>query len=225
MVGPTSPASPYTQHKNTYHLHTCLSLSDSFCPLQTRFIPQRPGCIRRGGRGGGSEGGGGGVWLEPPSSQGPPMPRRGQAENIEASILLAPKAPKQNVGCQSQTLEGEEGEGRGVQGGGGGPPPPVFGPSNTSLPSADLHTPAKTKRSTAGTTPCIQAEGRGGSGARPRGAWTGVPSVPCPAPLAPAPARPVRHEGGGHEGPEAATGDWKRSWGRNRAVEERLEGG
>ena len=68
---------------------------------------------------------------------------------------------------------------------------------------------------------------REGEGARPGrgGAWTGVPSVPCPAPLAPAPARPVRHEGGGHEGLEAATGDWKRSWGRNRAVEERLEGG
>ena len=83
---------------------------------------------------GGSEGGRGrGVWLGHPSSQGPPMvPAEG--ENLEASILLAPKAPKQHFGCQPQTLEGQ---GRGVQGGGGGgyppPPPTVYGRSKTSL--------------------------------------------------------------------------------------------
>ena len=48
-------------------------------------------------------------------------------ENFEASILLAPKAPKQNFGCQPQTLEGEEG--------GVAPPPPrtAYGRSTTSL--------------------------------------------------------------------------------------------
>ena len=52
-----------------------------------------------------------------PSSQGPHMV---PAENFEAEILSAPNAPKQNFGCQPQTLEGEEGGG--VQGGGGVPP-------------------------------------------------------------------------------------------------------
>ena len=33
---------------------------------------------------------------------------RRRAENFEASILLAPKAPKHKFGCQPQTLEGEE---------------------------------------------------------------------------------------------------------------------
>ena len=41
-------------------------------------------------------------------------PKAGQ-KFLEAEILLAPKAPKQNFGCQPQTLEGEEG--------GGGVPP------------------------------------------------------------------------------------------------------
>ena len=45
---------------------------------------------------------------------------------------MAPKAPKQNFGCQPQTLEGEEGEG-GLGGGGGTPPPAVvYGHFNTS---------------------------------------------------------------------------------------------
>ena len=69
------------------------------------------GCIRRGGRGG-LKGGGRGVWLGPPSSLGPPM---APAENFEAYILLTPKAPKQNFGCQHQTLEGEEGGGVGTR--------------------------------------------------------------------------------------------------------------
>ena len=58
-----------------------------------------------GGGGGGLKGvgGGEGVWLGPPSSLGPPR------VPAEAQILLAPKAPKQNFGCQPQTLEGEEG--------------------------------------------------------------------------------------------------------------------
>ena len=38
---------------------------------------------------------------------------------------LVPRKPKQNLSCQPQTLEGEEG---------GGVPPEVYGPSNTSLP-------------------------------------------------------------------------------------------
>ena len=48
-------------------------------------------------------------------------------------ILLAPKAPKQNFGCQPQTLEGDE-VGGGVQGGGAPPPPAVYSRSNRSLP-------------------------------------------------------------------------------------------
>ena len=35
------------------------------------------------------------------------VPAEGGPKNSEASILLAPKAPKQNFGCQPQTLEGE----------------------------------------------------------------------------------------------------------------------
>ena len=88
------------------------------------------GCIRR--EGGALKGGGGG-WLGPPSSQGPPMvPRRRGAEHFEAEILLAPKAPKKNFGCQPQTLEGEEGGGG--PGEGAPPPPEVYGRSSTSLP-------------------------------------------------------------------------------------------
>ena len=56
-----------------------------------------------------------GGWLGPPLLPGSPYgPRQRRAETFEASILLAPKAPKQNFGCQPQTLEGE--------GGGGGLP-------------------------------------------------------------------------------------------------------
>ena len=73
--------------------------------------------------GGGLKRAGGGVWPGPPSSQGPPMvpgegegggvwlgppllpgspygPRRRRAGDFEASILLAPKEPKQSFGCQ-----------------------------------------------------------------------------------------------------------------------------
>ena len=51
----------------------------------------------------------------------------------EASILLAPKAPKQKFGCQPQ------GEDRGgVQGGDYPPPPAVYGRSTTSLVQAAL---------------------------------------------------------------------------------------
>ena len=73
------------------------------------------GCIGRGGQGGGSERGGKGGLAGTPLLLGSPYgPRRRRAGNFEASVLLAPKAPKQNVGCQPQTLEG---------GGGGGYPP------------------------------------------------------------------------------------------------------
>ena len=60
---------------------------------------------------GGSERGGG-LTGTPPSSQGPPVvPAKGGPKHFEASILLAPKAPKQNFGFRPQTLEGEEGGG------------------------------------------------------------------------------------------------------------------
>ena len=82
-------------------------------------------CVSEGGGGGGrdvlEEGGGlkgGGIGRDPPSSQGPP--KAGPAI-FEASILLAPKAPKQNFGCQPPTFEGEEG------GPGGGDPPSSCG--------------------------------------------------------------------------------------------------
>ena len=75
---------------------------------------------------------GGGVGWDPPPPRVPlwsPL-KAGQ----KASILLALKAPKQNFGCQPQTLAGEEGGG-GSRGGGYPPPPPtVYGRSDTSLP-------------------------------------------------------------------------------------------
>ena len=42
------------------------------------------------------------------------VPAEGGHNNFEASILLVPKAPEQNLGCQPQTLEGEEGGVRGA---------------------------------------------------------------------------------------------------------------
>ena len=80
-------------------------------------LPRAAGVQHRYMGGGGTardvlEGGGGeGVcgW-DPPSSQRPPMaPAEGGAEHFEAEILLAPKAPKENCGCQPQTSEGEGG--------------------------------------------------------------------------------------------------------------------
>ena len=47
------------------------------------------------------------------------VPAEGGPKIFEASILLALKAPKQNFGCQPQTLQEEEGGGEGVQGEGG----------------------------------------------------------------------------------------------------------
>ena len=55
------------------------------------------------------EGGGGGGTGAPLLLGSPYGPRRRRAENFYASILLAPKAQKQNFGCQPQTLEGGEG--------------------------------------------------------------------------------------------------------------------
>ena len=113
---------------------------------------QRPGwpCSREVLEGGegvvrGSEGEGGGS-AGPPSSYGPPVvPSEGGPKIFEASILLAPKVPKQTFGCQPQTLQEEEGGGEGVQGEGGRggvrggttPPPTVYGRSNTSPPCSD----------------------------------------------------------------------------------------
>ena len=79
------------------------------------------GCIGKGG--GVLKGrGGGGVWLGPPLLPGSPYgPHRRRAEIFEASIPWAPKVPKQNFGCQPQTLEAEEGGQRG-----GVPPPPLL---------------------------------------------------------------------------------------------------
>ena len=77
------------------------------------------GCMRRGG--GPEEGGGG---LKGGALAGTPPPPRiplwsppKAGRKLGAQILLAPKAPKQNLGCQPQTLEVEEG------GPGGGYPP------------------------------------------------------------------------------------------------------
>ena len=61
-----------------------------------------------------------GVGRTPP----PPKVRLWSPPMVPAFNLLAPKAPKQNFGCQPQTLEGEEGGsrrgGEGSRGGGGG---------------------------------------------------------------------------------------------------------
>ena len=65
--------------------------------------------------------GGGGLAGTPILPGSPYGPRRRRAGTFEASILLAPKAPEQNFGCQRQTSEGEGG------------PPTVHGQSNTSL--------------------------------------------------------------------------------------------
>ena len=80
-----------------------------------RDVLEGGGGLLRGVR----EGGLAGTPLLPGSPYGP---RRRQAKIFEASILWAPKAPKQNFGCQPQTLEGEEGWGgsRGGKGGKGG---------------------------------------------------------------------------------------------------------
>ena len=69
---------------------------------------------------------GGGLWAGSPYG-----PRRKRAKIVDASILLAPKAPKQKFGCQPQTLEGEGGGGS--RGGGTPPPPAVYGRCNASL--------------------------------------------------------------------------------------------
>ena len=79
--------------------------------------------ITKQGKGMGGGGSKGGVWLGPPLLPGSPCgPRRRRAKHFEASILLAPKALKQNFGCQPQTLEGEGGGGLGGPGEGGTPP-------------------------------------------------------------------------------------------------------
>ena len=39
--------------------------------------------------------------------ESPYVPAKGGQKIFKASILLAPKAPKQNFGCQPQTLEGD----------------------------------------------------------------------------------------------------------------------
>ena len=116
-LGPVAPLDRQSPEVNFRSPSTCLDFLPCF------VVPQ--GCIRRGG-----EGGWGGVWLGPPLLPGSPHgPRRRGAKKFEASILLAPNAPKQNSGCQPQTLEGEEGG----PGGGTPPPPTVYGRSNTSL--------------------------------------------------------------------------------------------
>ena len=89
-------------------------------------LPRHWGCIGTGG--GGVRGGGEGALAGPPLLPASPYgPRRRRAENFEASILLALKAPEQSLGCQPQTLEGEEGGG-GARG--GEVPPPSSSPSS-----------------------------------------------------------------------------------------------
>ena len=88
-------------------------------PRAKSALRPRPACGRgcAGAGGGRSEGG---LGWDPPSSQGPPTGSGRRAEDFEPSILLAPKAPKQKVGCQPQTSEGEVGGGPGGGGPGGG---------------------------------------------------------------------------------------------------------
>ena len=72
--------------------------------------------VLEGGQGGkgGSEGGGGGGLAGTPVLPGSPYgPHGRRANNFEAEILLAPKARKQNFGCQPRALQGEDGGGGG----------------------------------------------------------------------------------------------------------------
>ena len=72
------------------------------------------------------------VWLGQPSSQGSPtVSAKGRPKKTVSLDRLGAEVPKQNFGCQPQTLEGEEGGSRG--GGGVLPPPPVYGRPNKSL--------------------------------------------------------------------------------------------
>ena len=74
------------------------------------------------------EKGGRGFGWDPLLPKPPYGPRRRRAKIFGAWILLAPKAPKQNFGCQ-QHWKGRRGGGEGGPGGG----TPVYGGSNTSL--------------------------------------------------------------------------------------------
>ena len=73
-----------------------------------RPLPPPPPPAYRGATEGPIRRGGGGGLAGTPSSSGPPMvPTEGGPKILK--LLLAPKAPKQNFGCQPQTLEGEGG--------------------------------------------------------------------------------------------------------------------
>ena len=69
-------------------------------PLPQAHQPPVLVCLRVGATKVPPGGGGGGLAGTPRLPGSPYAPRRRGAENFEASILLAPKGPKQNVGCQ-----------------------------------------------------------------------------------------------------------------------------
>ena len=71
--------------------------------------------VLEGGGGGGSEAGEGGLAGTPPPPRVPLWSPPEAGQKFEAQILLAPKAPKQNFGCQASKM--------GKGGGGGGNAP------------------------------------------------------------------------------------------------------
>ena len=75
---------------------------------QGREVLEGGGGRGGGGLKGGARGGGGSAGSPPPM-----VPAEGRPKNFEASILLALKVPRQNCGCQPQTLQEEEGGGQG----------------------------------------------------------------------------------------------------------------
>ena len=93
--------------------HRILLVTETRCPPVPRLRTHGDGCAlgMTGGEPRSLKGGGGGLAGTPLLPGSPYGPRRRRAESFEASIVLAPKAPKQNSGCQPQTLEGEEGGG------------------------------------------------------------------------------------------------------------------
>ena len=119
------------------------------------------------------QGGGGG--LGPPSSRGSPCgPCQRRAKIVEAQILLAPKAPKQNFGGQPQTLEGDEG-------GPGGVPPLLL--RCTAVLIHQCPAPSQAHQLMEGLPSVGQSPLRHGGARQETGPASSCRRAPVPAPL------------------------------------------